>query len=98
MTQAPPGSAAAAPAAPSALSPGETVARRITLRGVPWHVYDQLLAVVGNGLPRMTNDRGLLELELPSKTHEALKWMAGRFIETYAEETGVGYDPAGSTT
>lgn len=98
MTQAPPRTVAPPAAPPAASPPGETVARRITLRGVPWHVYDQLLAVVGDGLPRMTYDRGLLELEMPSKTHEALKWMAGRFIEAYAEESGVAYDPAGSTT
>jgi Uma2 family endonuclease len=74
------------------------VSHRVALRGVPWHVYDQLLAVVGDGLPRMTYDRGLLEIEMPSRTHEALKWMAGRFIEAYAEETGIDYEPTGSTT
>jgi Uma2 family endonuclease len=78
--------------------PGENVVHRLTLRGVPWSVYDQLLAVVGNGLPRMTYDRGLLELEMPSKTHESLKWIAGRFIEAYAEESGIDFDAAGSTT
>jgi len=46
----------------------------------------------------MTYDRGLLELEMPSKTHETLKWIAGRFIEAYAEEMGIDYDAAGSTT
>ena len=71
---------------------------RLTLRGVPWSLYDQLLAVVANGLPRMTYDRGLLELEMPSKTHEALKWISGRFVEAYAEESGIDYDAAGSTT
>lgn len=84
------------PTAPPAA--GETVAHRVTLRGVPWSLYDQLLAVVGDGLPRMTYDRGLLELEMPSKTHETLKWIAGRFIEAYAEESGIDYDAAGSTT
>src|ERR1700735_3562914 len=83
---------------PPAAAPRETVVHRLTLRGVPWSLYDQLLAVVGDGLPRMTYDRGLLELERPSKTHETLKWIAGRFIEAYAEESGIDYDAAGGTT
>src|SRR5947209_16725400 len=76
----------------------EEVVRRITLRGIPWSVYEQLLAVLGNGLPRMTYDRGMLEMEMPSKRHEALKWIAGRFIEAYAEESGIDYEPTGRTT
>jgi len=57
-----------------------------------------LLATVGDGLPRMTYDRGTLEIEMPSTRHEALKWIVGRFIETYAEESGIDYEPTGSTT
>jgi Uma2 family endonuclease len=76
----------------------EVVVHRLTLRGVPWLLYDQLLGVVGNGLPRITYDRGLLEMEMPSKSHEALKWIAGRFIEAYAEEAGIDYEAVGSTT
>ncbi len=78
--------------------PRETVAHRVTLRGVPWSFYDQLLAIVVDGLPRITYDRGLLELEMPSKTHETLKWLAGRFVEAFAEELDIDYDAAGSTT
>jgi Uma2 family endonuclease len=89
-------------APPIVPSPGafarETVVHRLTLRGVSWALYDQLLGVVGDGVPRMTYDRGLLELEMPSKTHETLKWIAGRFVEAYAEESGIDYDAAGSTT
>jgi Uma2 family endonuclease len=83
---------------PAAACGREMVASRLTLRGVSWSPYDQLLAVAGDGLPRMTYDRGLLELERPSKTHETLKWIAGRFVEAYAEESGIDYDAAGSTT
>jgi Uma2 family endonuclease len=74
------------------------IVRRVTIRGVPWSIYEQLLAIAGDGLPRMTFDRGTLEMEMPSKRHEALKWIAGRFIETYAEESGIDYEPTGSTT
>ncbi len=86
------------PATTVSAGPGETVVHRLTLRGIPWSLYDQLVAVVGNGLPRMTYDRGSLEMEMPSQTHEALKWIAGRFVEAYAEESGIDYDAASSTT
>lgn len=78
--------------------PQEFVAHRLALRGVSWALYDQLLKLAGNGLPRMTYDQGTLEMEMPSKRHEALKWIVGRFIEAYAEESGIDYEAAGSTT
>lgn len=78
-------------------SPG-TAESRVTLRRVPWELYEQLLAVVGDGFPRMTYDRGSLELEMPSKAHEMLNFIAGRFIEAYSEESGIDYEPTGSTT
>jgi Uma2 family endonuclease len=70
----------------------------MTLHGVPWAIYDQLVEVVGNGLPRMTYDRGTLEMEITSERHEALRWMSGRFIEAYAEESRIRYKAVGSTT
>lgn len=33
-----------------------------------------------------------------SETHEALRWIAGRFVEAYAEESGIDYYATGSTT
>ena len=98
MTQTAPVAVPTSAATPTAPSPREAVVHRLTLRGVPWSLYDQLLAVVGDGLPRMTYDRGMLEMEMPSQRHEAMKWMAGRFVEAYAEESGIDYEAAGSTT
>ena len=72
--------------------------RRMTLRGVPWSLYEQLLEVVGDGFPRMAYDRGMLEMEMFSQRHEALKWITSRFIEAYAEESGIEYGPVGSMT
>jgi Uma2 family endonuclease len=89
---------AAAAAALDDPPPEEFVAHRLTLRGVTWSLYEQLLQLAGNGLPRMTYDRGTLEMEMPSKRHEALKWIVGRFIEAYAEESAIDYEPVGSTT
>jgi Uma2 family endonuclease len=82
----------------STLRREETVVHRLTLHGVPWLLYEQLLAVVGDGLPRMTYDRGMLEMEMPSEKHESLKWIAGRFIEAYLEESSFDFRAVGSTT
>src|SRR5690348_12580720 len=97
MTRTVPTVAPSIPPSPAAPAP-DVIVRRVTIRGVPWSIYEQLLAIAGDGLPRMTFDRGTLEMEMPSKRHEALKWIAGRFIETYAEESGIDYEPTGSTT
>lgn len=72
--------------APSVVAPSfppqdaERVVHRITLHGVPWALYEQLLGVIGDGLPRVTYDRGALELERPSEEHETLRWLAGRLL------------------
>ena len=50
----------AAPRAPSP-PPSECIAQPITLDGVSWSLYEELLAVVGEGLPRMTYDGATLE-------------------------------------
>jgi Uma2 family endonuclease len=76
----------------------EVVVRRMTLHGVPWPLYEQLLALVGEGLPRLTYDRGTLEMQMLSETHEAMRWIAGRFIEVFADESGIIYKALGSTT
>jgi Uma2 family endonuclease len=86
------------PGSSGGLPPREMIVHRLTLHGVPWPLYEQLLQVVGNGLPRMTYDRGALEIEMPSERHETLKWIAGRFIEAFAEEKGIDYKAVGSTT
>jgi Uma2 family endonuclease len=79
-------------------APAEIVVHRLTLRGISWSLYEQLLAAVGDGLPRMTYDRGMLEMEMLSQRHEALNWIAGRFIEAFADELGIDYMPVGSMT
>ena len=71
---------------------------RVTLRGISWALYEQLLEAVGEGLPRMTYDCGTLEMEMLSEAHEALNWIAGRFVEAYAEERSIRYKPVGSMT
>lgn len=85
-------------AAPLTPATSETVVRRMTLYHVPWALYTQLLALAGNGMPRMTYDQGTLEMEMPSRRHEALKFIANQFVAAYAVEAGIDYEAAGSTT
>ena len=87
-----------APAASPQPEVQETLVRRLTLTGVPWRLYDELLTVVGDGLPRLTYDRGTLELEVPSQAHEQLKWIAGRCVEAWADSRDLDYAALGSTT
>lgn len=76
----------------------EVVAHRLTLRGIPRSLYERLRQAVGDGLPRLTYDRRTPEMEMPPEAHEALKWLAGRFVEAYAAEAGVDHEAVGSTT
>nr|WP_287658356.1 MULTISPECIES: Uma2 family endonuclease [unclassified Microcystis] len=46
----------------------------------------------------MTYNRGNLEIMAPSTGHERFKKVAGRFVETMAEESAVSIYPLGSTT
>ena len=98
MTQIAPPPASVPAVAPDPLASTEVVVHRLTLRSIPWSLYEQLLAAVGDGLPRMTYDRGTLEMEMPSRRHEALKFIAAQFIAAYAGESGIRYEAAGSTT
>lgn len=58
----PPASPRTSPGEPSpaGADAGGTPGGYVVLRGVPWSLYEQLLDVVGDGLPRMTYDDGTL--------------------------------------
>ena len=60
--------------------------QRIILHGVSWERYEALLAVLGDDAPgvRVTYLEGELELMSPSRSHEAIKKMFARLIETFA--------------
>jgi len=72
---------------------------RVILRNVPWQTYEALLdARADDPAPRITYDKGTLEIMSPSGSHEWLKTLLGRFIETFTLETGIRVRSAGSTT
>ena len=88
-----PRTAAPPPATPAAPPDGGSV----VLHGVTWPDYERFLELAGPGV-RLTYDHGTLELQMPSTPHERLKFIAGRFIEAFAEHRGIAFDPTGSTT
>ncbi|MCC5659740.1 Uma2 family endonuclease [Nostoc sp. XA010] len=71
----------------------------IHLSDISWQTYQNLLTELGvNRRLRLTYNRGTLEIMVPSPEHERYKRIAGRFVETLAEELEVRIECLGSTT
>jgi Uma2 family endonuclease len=70
----------------------------IHLSGISWETYETLLAELSDRRLRLTYNRGNLEIMAPSPEHERFKKVAGRFVETMAEEFDIRIEPLGSTT
>lgn len=78
----------------------EDADQRTILHGISWERYEALLSFLGDDFPgvRVAYLEGALELMSPSRSHESIKSMFGRLIETYALETNVDLNGYGSTT
>ena len=70
----------------------------IHLSGISWQTYETLLEELSDRRLRLTYNRGNLEIMAPSPEHERFKKLAGRFVETIAEESEIQIYPLGSTT
>jgi Uma2 family endonuclease len=70
----------------------------IHLSGISWNTYETLLGELSDRRLRLTYNRGNLEIMAPSPEHERFKKVAGRFVETMAEELDIRIEPLGSTT
>ena len=70
----------------------------IHLSGISWQTYETLLEELSDRRLRLTYNRGNLEIMAPSPEHERFKKLAGRFVETMAEELDFRLEPLGSTT
>lgn len=70
----------------------------INLSGISWPTYETLLEELSDRRLRLTYNRGNLEIMAPSPEHERFKKLAGRFVETLAEELDLRIEPLGSTT
>ena len=73
--------------------------QRVTLRGLTWHAYQQILhALPQRRTARLTYDRGVLEITMPLEDHEFALRLIERFIIALVFEMGLKIKTMGSTT
>ena len=78
------------------LSPPE---QRVILHNVSWDTYERLLADLHDcNAPRLTYDRGTLEIMSPSSEHERYNRTVAQIVEELAVEMDIHIDSLGSTT
>jgi Uma2 family endonuclease len=76
-----------------------TPEERFVIHGVSWDTYERLLEDLADSpVPRVTYDRGTLELMSPSAGHENLNRLLSRMIDVLSEELDVIILSLGSTT
>jgi Uma2 family endonuclease len=71
---------------------------RTVLDNVRWETFLELAEGRSGSVPRMTYDRGVLELMTPRRQHEQLGCLIGRMVETYSEVRGIEILSCASTT
>jgi Uma2 family endonuclease len=71
---------------------------RTVLENVRWETFLELAAGRRGSVPRMTFDRGVLELMTPRRQHETIGCLIGRIVETYSEVRGIEILSCASTT
>jgi Uma2 family endonuclease len=73
--------------------------QRVTLKGIAWQTYKQLLTELGDRrTSRLSYTQGILEVIMPSDRHETHKKLIERMIETLTEELNLPAKSFGSTT
>lgn len=71
----------------------------LTMHRVSWEDYEKLLEDLGPGYaPRISYDRGKLEVQMPLPIHELFKEWLVRFIQVLCDELDVDIETLGSTT
>ena len=73
--------------------------QRVVLNNIGWNTYEHLLADHGdNSAPRLTYDRGELEIMSPSPEHEKFNRRIAQLVLAVAEELDIEAEDLGSTT
>lgn len=73
--------------------------QRVVMTGVSWATYERLLAdLKDSSSPRLTFDKGVLEVMSPSAEHEESNRTIALLVEVLAEEFGIDVRSLGSTT
>ncbi len=71
---------------------------RTLVENVRWETYVALSKDRRGSVPRMTYDRGAMELMSPRKEHEKIKTLLGRMVAAYAEVHEIDIESVASTT
>lgn len=80
---------------PTVLSPPE---QRVVLRNISWETYERLLAENADcSNPRLTYDRGILEIMSPSAEHAELSRAITLLVNVVTEELEIDVRGFGST-
>ena len=85
---------------PPAIVPGNTARSGglVLLENISWKTYCAILEDIGDSAIRLTYDRGLLEIEMPSSHHEMIKDFLAHLIATTLDALEIDYIGVGSTT
>ncbi len=75
------------------------VNQTVVLENVSWRTYERLLQdLADSSAPRLTYDRGVLEIMSPTPEHERLNRTLAQLVEVLAEELEVEIENLGSST
>ncbi len=72
--------------------------QRVLMRDIRWETFLELSEQRPGSVPRMTYDRGDLELMSPLRLHENIHGLIGRLVETYSEVRNIEICTVASTT
>ena len=73
--------------------------QRVLLHNVSWNTYERLVMDLNDSCaPRLTYDRGTLEIMSPSSEHERYNRTIAQIVEELAVEMNLDFDGLGSTT
>ncbi len=81
------------------LAPPDVHESKVVLPNIRWETYERLLADLEDcSAPRLTYDRGRLEIMSPTPKHENLNRAVEILVNVLAEEFGINSRGLGSTT
>ncbi len=75
-----------------------SVDRRFVLNNISWEGYEMMLKIVGDRLPRVSYNRGTMELMSPGIPHEEIGRLLGILVQAVAEELEIPCIGLKSTT
>jgi Uma2 family endonuclease len=70
----------------------------IVIDGTAWADYEAMLRIIGNRHIFVSYDHGVMEVMVPSHTHEDLKDCLRLMVDIFAKEPGIPMDNGGATT